>query len=70
MKRGVLLTLIGLSGLSVGLEFMESHGRGGHGFPGFMLVFSLGAAALLAVFAKLMLTHLISRKPDYWEKRL
>jgi hypothetical protein len=67
MKRGVLLTLIGLGGLTVGLEFLESHGHSSHGFPGFMLVFACAAALGLGVFAKLILFHLIGRDAAYWE---
>ena len=69
MKKGTLLFLLGLSGISLTLDFLEHH-HGGHAhFPGFMLLFGLLGALLLAVFAKLILYRLIGRKQDYYKEK-
>ncbi len=70
MKKGLLMTLGGLSGIALVLEFMErhhAHGRESHHFLGFFFVFGLIAALLLAVFAKLILFKFIGRPQDYYD---
>ncbi len=70
MKRGLMLSLGGLSGIALILEYVQrhhAHGHEPHHFLGFFFVFGLVAALLLAVFAKLFLFKLIGRPQDYYD---
>lgn len=68
MKKGLMLSLGGLSGIALILEFMQRHhGHEPHHFLGFFFAFGLIAALLLAVFAKLFLFKLIGRSQDYYD---